>query len=58
MLDVARENRVAAALRLGLPDLRRFDAKILATDVSAAVLEEAAEARYPLKILDEIPKRF
>lgn len=45
-------------LRFGLHDLRKFDVKILGTDVSQRALRAARAARYPQSAAVEIPHRW
>jgi chemotaxis protein methyltransferase CheR len=49
---------IAATLRLGLPDVRSFDAKVLGTDVSQRALGVARAALYPQRAAGEIPSRW
>jgi chemotaxis protein methyltransferase CheR len=49
---------LAAVLWSAIPDLRRFDAKILGTDISVGALRQAEAARYPAKAWSEIPDAY
>lgn len=41
-----------------IPDARSFDIKILATDISSAVLETARAARYSVEEVEDVPREL
>lgn len=46
---------IAMVLREAIPDIHRWDIKILATDLDSNVLEIARQGVYPIDLLDQIP---
>jgi chemotaxis protein methyltransferase CheR len=49
---------IAVVLRHQIPDIARYDARILATDIDTDILAKGARGEYPNTALDEIPATY
>jgi chemotaxis protein methyltransferase CheR len=49
---------IAVVLRHQVPDIARYDARLLATDIDTDILARAARGEYPTTALDEVPPTY
>jgi chemotaxis protein methyltransferase CheR len=49
---------IAVVLREQVPDIARYDARILATDIDTDIIAKGARGEYPKAILEEIPNNY
>jgi chemotaxis protein methyltransferase CheR len=49
---------IAVVLKQQVPDIARYDARILATDIDTDILAKAARGEYPNTALDEVPAGY
>jgi chemotaxis protein methyltransferase CheR len=49
---------IGVVLREQVPDIARYDARMLATDIDTDILAKAARGEYPKAILEEIPSNY
>lgn len=49
---------IALTLAAAIPEIGRWDAKILATDIDTDVLSTAEQGRYPVDDIDEMPQEY
>ena len=49
---------IAIVLKREMPDISRYDARILATDIDTEVLSKAAQGEYPLNAVDDVPATY
>jgi chemotaxis protein methyltransferase CheR len=46
---------IAIVLKREIPDIARYDVRILATDIDTEVLERAAQGEYSINAIDDVP---
>ncbi|HWM48417.1 MAG TPA: protein-glutamate O-methyltransferase CheR [Xanthobacteraceae bacterium] len=49
---------IAVVLRHQVPDIARYDARILATDIDTDILAKGVRGEYPANVLDEVPAAY
>ena len=49
---------IAAVLKREIPDVRRYDVRILATDIDTEVIARGARGEYPPSSLDDVPRAY
>jgi chemotaxis protein methyltransferase CheR len=49
---------IAAVLKREIPDIHRYDARILATDIDTEVIAKGARGEYPPVSIEDVPRPY